>query len=224
MRARPTRTELATIRSVLAELGPPGVEPDFAIGQQGFLRRPRVGIVGSLYKHDDGSWLVCVGPQGRGGFRVAVTGEVGTPVATVLRRAITQEKAPFGPPPTLEEELRARVEASLAALTRRRSSARTPMPTFTATDRDGIAFTWTPLYATETRRRLRHAFEATAAMITTLVEARPLARSRRRWRALMWRYRSGAVALWETDHDPGNGLQLLLARWKQPVTAALPPW
>jgi hypothetical protein len=221
----PSKAELRAIRLVLDEAGERDVAVEFS-GRNGFLRR-RSGKsfqnLGALYKHDR-SWSVFLGQRsaGRSGYRGGLSGEDGVPVEEVLRRAIVKVTRPFGPALTLEEELPIVVARALDALDAERGGADHLVQV--ETDAGGARFVWTGLFACETKKELRAAFEIIASALAERAGAGATETSHRKLRARAWRFGEGTLAAWETDHDPGHGLQVHVGLWKESARAAVPPW
>jgi hypothetical protein len=221
-----TSTDLAAIRAALDAAGYSDVITDFPLGDEnGLLRRAgNRAPLGALYRQADGSWLVALGKRGanRGGYRGSLGGEIGEPVDVVLRRAMATIVRPFGPPPTLEEELSERLGGALRDLHAAKPDAAAVVGA--ATDAAGAPFRWTPLFASEKKTELRAAFDVACTLVQQLEPGASRATKRRSLRARVWAHRGGSLAIWETAHDPGAGLLVQLGVWRAPVAAPLPPW
>ena len=222
----PATRDLAAIRRVLRETGHSAVTVDATFERQLFLRHPTRGAVGTLYEHEDGTWLVCVGARATGGFRASITGAPGERVGTVLRRAIAATANALEPARNrdaeLADEVNDRVARALRVLVGRRRDPE--LSALRAVDARGRRFRWLPLCAVETRRELRRAFDDAQRAVRRITEKRGRSSVRRTLRACVWRHRAGSVAIWETDHDLGHGLQVQIGWWTTPTRAALPPW
>lgn len=222
----PAARDLAAIRRVLRATGHSTITVDATFEQQLFLRHPTRGAVGTLYEHADGTWLVCVGARAAGGYRGSVTGAPGERVASVLRRAIAATANALEPARNrdaeLADELSERVSRALRVLVGRRRDPE--LSALRATDARGRRFRWLPLHAVETRRELRGVFDDVTRAVRRITEKRGRSSVRRSLRACAWRHHGGSLAIWETDHDPGHGLQVQIGWWTTPTRAALPPW
>lgn len=194
-------------------------------GAQGFLRRRidgRTQNVASLYHHDDDSWFVACGATRSGGYRRSATGLPGESLPDVVSKAISQLDDPFGPPPSLANELASRLGAVLSALLPRvrgrpggeprpRAPKRHDLPVHRH-DADGVSFDWAPVFACERHADLHRAFAIARAELELRLTVAPTDSSRRKLKAARFEASLGTFLLWETNHDEGAGLQLHLAR------------
>jgi hypothetical protein len=159
----------------------------------------------------EGALSVHVGAREGGGYRGSASSERDVPLVDLIAEAIAQVEAPFGMPPSRDEEARARLAAFLdgALATQREETAERVIH-------------WASLASEETRGALRKRFDALAAELTPR-HGEPLHRAAaRKLRFACWKRRDDGLALWETDHDPGHGLQVHVARVERGTIDAAP--
>lgn len=170
----------------------------------------RTFAVAAISSHE-GSVSVHVGARDGGGYRASASTERDVPLLDVIAEAIAQVESPFGPPPSRDDDARARLTAFVDGAL--------------ATHRDETAshvIHWASLAAEETRGALRKRFDVLAAELTTR-HGEPAHRSAtRKLRFACWQTGEGGLALWETDHDPGHGLQVHVARVERGAIDAAP--
>lgn len=90
---------------------------------------------------------------------------------------------------------------------------------------DGTAFRWSIVYAADDWAEAHRALRAATRVMKARLQRAPITTKVRRTggptlTGLVW----DDVALFETDHDPGAGALLVVARWERGKPGALPPW
>lgn len=194
------------------------------VGSQSFvtLRDERRPFHAASFHRVGRAWWVHAGAVRGGGFRSSTEGAAGEPLDAVFARALSAIDGSLRPPEGPAAQVTRRFPEVARALASHRASK--PRAVRAATDTIGERFVWGPLFAAEAARDVRAAYAAAVRAARAMGLGEGVEVVRRRLRARSWYVHGETLAMWETDHDPAEGLLLLLGRWKTTRHGPLPPW